>query len=445
MSARYPWTLLLAAALAAPLTANALDLRVTTLADEDDGNCSTEHCSLREAVSAGNAAGQAKLYLKAGDYRLSRQNALGPDGRIIDEDANLTGDLDIRGELTIVGKGRFRTILFGEALDRVLDVQPEGHLQLRALTITGGSTPFRGAGMKNQGSTKLVDVLISGNFTATSAVDGQGGGIYNTGSMLILRSTVGANQTTGSESGTGRGGGIYNTGELYIRESQITTNRCSDPKNSGEGCGIFSTGQADIARSYFWRNESSTGSGAAILNHGQLLLSNSTLSDNKGTGSNSAALQNGSAGADNRDVTLKLVHTTIAGNKARGLANEARVNLRNSVIAGNTLAGQPSNCTNSGSVIGYQAYGLLIGLAAGDGCAASHYIPDSSTFINHLYPLSSAGEGTASTRVHRLRPSSFAIDSGWGACSSHDQLSVSRPRDGDGDGVAICDLGAYEY
>lgn len=440
---RFTCPLLLSVTL--PAFANTLELRVTTFADEDDGQCSLEHCSLREAISAGNAAGQAKIYLRAGDYRLGLPNARDADGRIIDEDANLTGDLDVRGELTIVGKGIYRTTVRGESLDRVLEVQPEGRLSLRALAITGGNTPYRGAGLENHGSAELVDMMLSGNFTAADSVIGQGGGIHNTGRLLILRSTVGANRTTGSATDTGRGGGIYNSGELYIRNSGIVANSCGDAQNSGEGCGIFSSGQADIARSYFWLNETATGSGAAILNHGQLLLSNSTLSGNRGSGTSSAALQNGSAGVDNRSVTLKLVHSTIASNQVRGLTNEATINLRNSIIGGNTLAGQPSNCSNGDSIISYQESGLLLGQAYGNNCPATLYVPDSSIFVNHLFPLSIVGEGMAGTYAHRLRPTSFAIDSGWGACSSHDQRGVARPRDGDGDGRALCDLGAYEY
>src|SRR5690606_25812823 len=105
----------------------------------------------------------------------------------------------------------------------------------------------------------------------------------------------------------------------------------------------------------------------------------------------------------------------------------------------------PSNCSNGDSIISYQESGLLLGQAYGNNCPATLYVPDSSIFVNHLFPLSSVGEGMAGTRAHRLRPTSFAIDSGWGACSSHDQRGVARPRDGDGDGRALCDLGACGY
>jgi len=37
-----------------------------------------------------------------------------------------------------------------------------------------------------------------------------------------------------------------------------------------------------------------------------------------------------------------------------------------------------------------------------------------------------------------------AIDAGVGTCTASDQRKLPRPQDGNGDGVAGCDLGAYE-
>jgi hypothetical protein len=49
------------------------------------------------------------------------------------------------------------------------------------------------------------------------------------------------------------------------------------------------------------------------------------------------------------------------------------------------------------------------------------------------------------TKTHALRPGSPAIDAGSNdRCPATDQRGVGRPRDGNGDGAAICDIGAYE-
>ena len=47
---------------------------------------------------------------------------------------------------------------------------------------------------------------------------------------------------------------------------------------------------------------------------------------------------------------------------------------------------------------------------------------------------------------HALLPHSPAIDTGNNAgCPPIDQRGSVRPKDGDGDSVATCDIGAYEY
>lgn len=51
-----------------------------------------------------------------------------------------------------------------------------------------------------------------------------------------------------------------------------------------------------------------------------------------------------------------------------------------------------------------------------------------------------------STLTHALRASSPAIDSALTAgCSVTDQRGATRPTDGNGDSLARCDIGAYEY
>lgn len=47
------------------------------------------------------------------------------------------------------------------------------------------------------------------------------------------------------------------------------------------------------------------------------------------------------------------------------------------------------------------------------------------------------------TQTHALVPGSPAID-GAGTCPAKDQRGVSRPQDGNNDGLPICDIGAFE-
>lgn len=434
--------------LAMTLPAQAADLRVTTFLDEYNGQCTRQHCSLRDAVTAANDLGVARIILQAGEYRLSRENPRDDENEIIEEDENLIGDLDVTGELTVIGQGIQATTINGGQVDRVFEAHPQARLVLRNLGITGGRTPREGGGLYNQGYAELIGVRIYNNYAASMFIRGQGGGIFNAGSLLVRsRSEILDNKAFGSEGALGSGGGIYNsaTGVLYVRDSRIGASICQDDNDSGEGCGIYNAGQADIARTLIDNNRNSVlGSGSAIYNRGQLRLVNSTLSGNGPEESYStrpAALQNGGGwGDDNSLISAELVHVTIAGNHHAGITNAARLSIRNSVIAGNVLEyGEVvANCHNLASA-SYQARGLLLGIDGGN-CGADQYINDALTFTHHLFPL----DDNNGTRVHALRRTSAAIDTGVGGCSSHDQRGLDRPRDGNGDGIAICDLGAFE-
>jgi hypothetical protein len=60
-----------------------------------------------------------------------------------------------------------------------------------------------------------------------------------------------------------------------------------------------------------------------------------------------------------------------------------------------------------------------------------------------LGPLADNG---GPTLTHALLPGSPAIDGGDAtSCLSTDQRFLDRPVDGDGDGMAVCDIGAFEF
>jgi len=58
--------------------------------------------------------------------------------------------------------------------------------------------------------------------------------------------------------------------------------------------------------------------------------------------------------------------------------------------------------------------------------------------------LGSLANNGGPTQTMALNPGSAAIDSAVGACPPTDQRSFARPRDGDGNGSLVCDVGAYE-
>ncbi|MES2819417.1 MAG: choice-of-anchor Q domain-containing protein [Pseudomonadota bacterium] len=445
------------------LAANALDLTVTTGEDQFDGVCAV-HCSLRDAVVVANARpGPDRILLGAGAYTLSLPAPSGETrwgdqpGDTLDDDANLNGDLDITDELSIIGLGAEQTFVRGSpsARDRVFEVLATGRLRLERLAVENGFTSFYGGGLENHGQVSLDRVSFNFNEaigTYEGLGIGLGGGIANYGSLVIDSSRFQDNLSFNYDSASSEGGAILNRGTLTVRDSHFTGNKATGTdEHASFGGAISNQGHADISRSAFIDNQvREYGTGAAIHNgtlwnaafpNGVVLkLSNSTLSASIGA----SAFSNGQAWPSGKAVPkAQLVNVTIAGNTG-GLENFGQLSLRNSLIIGNYdsfIEDEARNCNTTGPNATYRAYGLLLGNGPGN-CTAELYRENSEAFTRVLYPLADNNQPRLPT--HALRPGSPAVDAGLGSCTRQDQRGASRPRDGDGDGVAVCDLGAYE-
>lgn len=439
----------LALILATPLPAAALDLYVTTFADENDGACTPTHCSLREAVSTANATqADTVILLKAGEYPLERANPDPGDDWPVEEDANQLGDLDVHGQISVIGKGVGVTRLNGRRLDRLFHVHADARLTLRNLTVTQGLQTYDGGALLNQGRTYLHQVAFVDNRVAVTMPHpaeraGNGGAIGNFGVLEVHRSTFTRNLSNGEEAAAaGKGGALYNEGTLTLRDSLFSSNRALDYGEWGMGGALYNQGTADIARTTFQGNEVSwSGFGSAIANAGQMVLANSTLSGNRSI--ERGAFENGHPWRLPLSLQSRaeLVHVTIAGNEGWGLTNRGVVLIRNSLIAGNRSSEFDAvrNCQNLPGAVDFQARGLLLG-TDGSTCTAEIYVADDTTFTHHLFPL----QENNGSWVHPLRRTSAALDAGVGTCARHDQRGLDRPRDGNGDGLSNCDLGAFE-
>lgn len=428
---------------------------VTKTADTADGRCDAD-CSLREAIRAANAApGLDTILLQAATYRLTLPTPRDPaqdDNVTVDEDANAHGDFDVADDLLIKGKGGSTAVDAG-LLERVFEILPGTSVEFRDFEIRRGYERERGAGLFNGGTLKLVRMRLRLNLASSGFNRGQGGAIANIGTLSIADSHVLDNRAGGGEASTGEGGGIWNSGRLNVRATRFVGNQTSDDNDIGGGGAIMNRGgTVFVDRAFFQGNATGLhGTGAALANReeGRMTVVNATISGNASgePAFGGAAVANGTPWEGGG--YLKLSFVTLVDNDGGGLYNTGELLLYDSIVAGNheDFGGAERQYTAGNNCVTLTDpidAGTIIG--ADGNCPSPLPRIDNATALTHVvHPLQNNG-GFAPT--HALRYARPAIDgaSCGGGCpaSLTDQRGVSRPQDGDGDGVAAWDIGAFE-
>ena len=290
-----------------------------------------------------------------------------------------------------------------------------------------GRTTIDGGGARRGITTAGTSVFVD-HFKIQNGFDGsQGGGIYNSDSLVLSNSIV-----SGNVSGW-TGGGIENNGTLTINTTTISGNTADlDGPGSGGGIDNFS-GVVTLNNSTVSSNTTYNGFGSGISTNGTVILNNSTVSGNNGEGIYTFV------------GTVMLNSSTISKNQSQGIINQAgHVSLKNTIIAGNGLGDCYNDVSYSGTVTS-QGYNLIGNKA---GCAIR--LKTGDQFGTSAYPinplLGSLRNNGGATFTHALLGGSPAINagnpstpgSGGNACLATDQRGVARPEG------SACDIGAYE-
>ncbi len=478
---------LIAAAVVTPLAApgaRADVFTVTTTADTSSGGCTEADCSLREAVVAANAVPAADtIVIPAGTYTLG-----GTGG----EDLATTGDLDLRGSVTITGAGAGVTTIDGGGVDRIFDIVTSATVTISGVTLTHGHVPAGdtqggGAILWNEPGTgavldlRLDGVVVTGNH-AGAAGDG-GGGIRiaqdkpASSVVTIANSTISDNTMQ-----NGDGGGLHLCCEnltVTITDSTIAGNDAVEdaalPGLNGEGGGIYhccTDTSLTVADTTISDNDGPTQGGGiytccGVASNTLLTVERTTVSGNRALG---PGMSQGNGGGIEGEGAVVLVNTTLSGNHARkdggGIDNEDVLVMRNVTIAGNdggrgggfyedglmtTLANvlfagnveMPSTASaNCAVAVGTEPLVSEGGNLSSDATCPLAGTGDQASSDPLLLPL---GDNGGATPTHALPSNSPAVDGGSDAgCQPLDQRGFPRPGDGDHDGAAHCDVGAFE-
>lgn len=463
-----------------------------------DGICQTSSggCSLRAAIQEANASFMpALISLPAGDYIITLEGT--------GEGSAVTGDLDILSNVTLEGEGSDVTTIDANLLDRAFDVGASGQFEITGVKIINGVGD--GGAIRNSGILTLTDSLLTGNsggyggavyqysgqalignvqmlnnsshsrggaltirwgnmtirdslFENNTARLGSGGALglgsvcYSTPPNVTIENTHITNNV--SENYSGGGISLHCTGNITLRNVSINNNFA--PKQRGGGIQTFSS-NLNIYDSVIFNNYALTGGGVS-KDSSNVFISNSTISNNYADG-HGGGLYVECCGP------LTFVNTTISNNIADfnendsgdggGIyknsvnSNNTPVYFQNTILAGNSdlsIAAVEKFPDCWGEFTSQQ--NNLIGINYG--CASSFANGVNSdqvgTAVSPLDPmLDQLRNNGGNTLTHALLLGSPAIDAANdGNCPVTDQRGSNRPYDGDVDGDAVCDIGAYE-
>jgi CSLREA domain-containing protein len=196
-----------------------MTINVTTTLDQDGAGGG---CSLREAIIAANqdiafggcpaGNGADIIILPAGTYVLTHS--------VKGDNTAMTGDLDITSTVTLSGTGAALTIVDGNGFDRVIDILTTT-VQFKGVTIRNGNSDTQDGGGMRISATSAMTFTDSALVANATADGGDGGGLYNAGTVMLINSAVLSNTTVVSQE---NGGGLYNA-PTHLTPSAISVNR----------------------------------------------------------------------------------------------------------------------------------------------------------------------------------------------------------------------------
>jgi hypothetical protein len=292
---------------------------------------------------------------------------------------------------TDAAAGIFDTITFDSSLAGATITLAQGQLELSGAAASGGTITIDGSslsspitvsggfGTTNSSRVFMVDKGVHAALNSLTITGGQievsdGGGIYNSGTLVITNALIASNFAIGKEGSLTvvNGGGIYNDGTLTVCCSTIDNNFAGiESRNTGTGMGggIANGGLSDpggavtVSQVIVENNDASYGGGIANVS-GTLTVANSTLyqdaAEVQGGGIYGTAVVSNSTIVGNYAGEFQYAPNTGPGGGIWGA-----VTLQNTIVAGNIDNPQLYAHTNEGLLIGAGIGADVSGTATG--------------------------------------------------------------------------------
>ncbi len=259
--------------------------------DTNDGVCTADDCSLREAVITANACGgEHAIELPAGIYPLTVAGTR--------EDEAATGDLDLTADITLVG---VNSIVDGNGLDTVFHVLEPAAVEITSVIVQGAN----GAGILTESELRLQHVTIRDN-------DGPG--------LLISDRPASAdldNVTIERNRGEYGGGIVLSfTGQMTIRSAVISENYASA---QGGGIWMQAGSLAQISGLTLEENRADD-AGGGMFSYGRVFMIGSQVRGNQGGGVHFAVID--VAGGGTTRESVEIAETTFSNNAGLAIRND---------------------------------------------------------------------------------------------------------------------------
>ncbi len=399
-----------------------LSLTVTTVDDHNDGACTQNDCTLREAITATNMAGGGTISFAPG----------------------VAGTIQLAGALPTVSAN---LLLQGPGAN-LLTVRRNSGGDYRIFTVSNGTSTGPAAGI-----TGLT--ITNGQASASAFPNSSGGGILNDHGSLFVSNCILADNRSFLPAST-YGGGIFNhEGNLTVNASTLSGNSAAYGGGIASNRSVPGTALIFITSSTISGNTSEGGNGGGIycqaLNAGAIsdaFLTNCTLSGNSSTASGFTGGAGGAIfnfGSLSGNPRLSVEDCTLSGNNAfaaGGIYNNsfsatAVVTLRNTILKTGAIG---ENIISAGTVIslGHNLADDFTGDITNPGTGPGGYLNASGDIRNTdplLGPLQNNG---GHTFTHALLNGSPAINAGDNNGSDPDDQR-GAPR------VGTNDIGAFEF